>query len=279
MRSTTRTIYGAKLQTSMLLDLDFDMVANTTLNEKFGIQSGVAPNAGVLPSLKYFCIGNGGHRLITGADEIPYTSSIPHRASDAALFNHLPFVLREENNDLSSAERATYGLRREEVIDGTNYFAYYAKRLDLTGVDNALYRTTVTDGVVSSAPFVPTSSNLNPEQPEEGSVGVTETEGDLLSTTALIDVNFNENDVEELLAVAEIIYGNSNLAVISEIGLMTGVDRVVTVPGAGNTNFNFNEILVAQIAMHVTAFYSMAFATNGFNFQIQMGATEPLLGE
>ena len=278
MRIITRTVYGAYLQTSKLLNLPFEMITNTTLNEKLGIQAGIEPQQGAMPYVQYFTIGNGGHRNVTGADGVPYTTPIQHRSSDAALFNHLPFVLRQPNNDLSPAERAKYALRREETHGGLTYYAYYLRRLDLSAVDNVMNRTTVVDGASNTLPFSPSNSNLNPEKPETNPSEVEESTGDYLSTSAIVTVNFDEDDVAELIHVAEVIYNNELLAVISEIGLCSGVDKTVTysVPGG---DFNFNEAIAVQINSHITSFYSMAFNNNGFQFQVEMGATEPLLGE
>lgn len=278
MRTITRTIYGSALQTAMLLKLPYTVVPNTTLNEKFGILANQVPEPGKLPSLAYFCIGNGGHRSITGADGVPYTVPIKHRASDAALFNHLPFVLREVNDDLPPEQRQKYALRREEQHGGRRYYAYYLKRLDLSGVVNEMKHTTVIDGVSQTLPFIPTSANLNPTPPEISPTGINPTEGDYLTTTAVVEIRFTANDVAELVRVAEILYGNELMAVISEIGLCSGLDKVITAQGPGNTTFNFNEAIAVQITNHITAYYSMAYTNNGFDFQIEMGATEPLLG-
>lgn len=278
MRTITRTIYGSALQTAMLLKLPYTVVPNTTLNEKFGILANQVPEPGKLPSLAYFCIGNGGHRSVTGADGIPYTMPIKHRASDAALFNHLPFVLREVNDDLPPEQRQKYALRREEQHGGRRYYAYYLKRLDLSGVVNEMKHTTVIDGVSQTLPFIPTSANLNPTPPEINPTGINPTEGDYLTTTAVVEIRFTANDVAELVRVAEILYGNELMAVISEIGLCSGLDKVITAQGPGNTTFNFNEAIAVQITNHITSYYSMAYTNNGFDFQIEMGATEPLLG-
>lgn len=278
-RIVTRSVYGSSLQTKMLMDLPYVMVPNTTLNERFGIQADIPPQEGQMPHLKYFCIGNGGHRNRTGADGVPYTTPINHKASDAALFNPLPFVLRAVNDDLSPARRQQYALRREEEHGGQRYYAYYLKRLDLSAVNAVMHITTVQDGVETTLPFQPTNSNLYPEPPETPPEGVLPTNGNYLTTSAIMEVLFNAQDVEELIAVAEILYDNQYMAVVSEIGLCSGVDRQITAPGPGNTNFEFNEAIAVQICSFITAYYSMAYANEGFDFHVELGATEPLLGE
>lgn len=279
MRIVTRSIWGSSLQTDLLLNLPFQLVENSTLNEKFGIQSAVAPSDGKRPFLQYFCIGDGGHRNRTGADGAPYTTPINHKASDAALYNHLPFVLREINDDLPPERITQYGLRRQEEHNGTQYYAYYLKRLPLDQIDNVLRQTMVQDGVETELPFEPTSANLSPTPPDNPPEGVVPTNGSYLTTSAVLKVLFNAADVQELLNVAEILYDNPYRAVVSEIGLCSGLDQMVTVPGPGNTTFNFKEAISVQIASFITAYYSMAYANQGFDFEVELGATEPLIGE
>lgn len=280
MKIITRSLWGADLQTALALDLPYEPKENTTLNEKLGIEAGQAldPN-GKKPAIRYLCIGNGGHKHMTGADGSPYTTPVNHRASDAALFKHLPFVLRGVNDDLSVSERSQYALRRMEVHNGVNYFAYYLKRMDLKNIYSELQYTTVIDGVSTTTPYTPNSDNLNPEQPEMPSTGVISTSGDYLSTSAIVPLFFTEQDVANLVEVAEIMYENPYMAVISEIGLCSGVDKVITGPGPGNTQINYKEAIGVQIATFITTHYSMSFSNKGFDLQLELGATEPLLSE
>lgn len=278
MRIITRTLLGANLQTALLLNLPFTVSASTTLNEKFNIEAGTALDPGVIPKVRYYCIGNSGHRVITGADGIPYTSPINHRASDFALFNHLPFVLRELSDDLTLTQRAAYGLRKLEVINGVNYIAYYLKRIDVSSVSTEMYHTTVVDGISSTVPFIPGNDNLNPEHPALPNEGVISTDGNYLTASAIVPINFTEFDVTELMNVASILYDNEERAIISEIGLCSGVDKVVTSTGAGG-NINYNEAIAVQIVTHITGYYPVGFTNIGFELQIEAGATEPMLSE
>lgn len=278
MRIITRTIYGSRLQATMLLGLPYTQIANTTLNEKFGVQAGVVPDNQAVPRVRYFAIGNGGHRNLVGGDGQPYTSPVQHSASDAALYKHLPFLLREPTNDLTVTERLRYGMRKVIPINGTNYVAYYLKKLDLTGVVPEMKHNTVTDGVTGSVPFVPTGANLNPVAPSIPSTGVTSTNGDYLSASANLNLDFSAEDVAELINVATIMYDNPLYAVISEIGLVAGVDKTVSAPAAGGGTFNYSEVVGAQITTHITAHYNVGFSNQGFAFGIELGATEPLIG-
>lgn len=278
MRIITRTIYGSRLQTAQMLNLPYTAVANTTLNEKFGILAGVQPDNNEVPACRYFCIGLGGHRNMMGSDNRPYVSPIQHDPSDAALYDHLPFLLREPTDDLSPTERARYALRKQILVSGVPYIAYYLRRLDLDNVQPTMMHNTVTDGVVSSVPFVPSSANLNPTPPPIPPTGVVTTDGDYLSASALVSLNFTAAEIQELVNVAELLFGNELMAVISEIGLVAGVDKTTTATAAGGGTFNYLEAVACQIVSHITAYYSAAFANNGFDFSLELGATEPLVG-
>lgn len=277
MRKITRTIMGSKLQTELLLGLNYTHVENTTLNEKFDIQADVLPPAGTMPKVRYFCIGNGGHRNETGADAFPYTTAIQHDVGDAALYRHTPFLIRTPDNDLDNTARANYGLRKEITVNGTPYIAYYLKRLDFTDAEVALLHNVVTDGVVTSTPYIPTTANLSPTPPELPATGVVTTDGDYLSSSAILKLAMSSIDVEEYVNAITILYDNPAYAVISEIGLVAGVDRIVTVPqGAGS--LNYQEVIVAQITTHLTAYYAVQYTNDGFDFRLELGGTESLFG-
>ena len=271
----TRTIYGSKLQTAMLLGKTPVIDTNTTLNEKFGIQANVNPSAADKLAAKYLAIGIGGHRSIAGAEGITYTASRRHRASDATCFKHMPFVLRRINNDLTVDERAKYALRREETHGGLQYYAYYLKRIELADVVPAMQYTVVDNGVETTQPFVPTNSNLNPVQTDLTNTEVVSTSGNYLSVSAVIPINFTQADVEEYKAVARILYDNELMAIISELAICSGVDRNVqgTVNGS---NFTYAEAVAVQILTHITTYYSVGFTNEGFDFTFEMGETEPM---
>jgi hypothetical protein len=277
MRIVTRTLQGSACQTALLLGLPYALAENSTLNEKFNIESDATLN-NVVPWVQYFCIGDHGHRVITGADGIPYTSPINHRASDAALFNHLPFLLREADDDLTIDQRAPYALRKTILVNNVSYIAYYLKRIDVSRVAIELQHTSVVDGVATRTPFEYNNSNLNPTHPELPNTGVITTDGNYLTSSAIITVFLDEKDVEELVNVALILYGTEQRALISEIGLCSGIDRVVTVQGPTGP-FNYREAIGVQIATHITGYYPVGYTNKGFELQIEAGATEPLLGE
>lgn len=275
MDNIVRTVYSSYLQTCGLLKLPFELKANTTLNEKFNIQSGVAPTVEQIPTLGYFAIGNGGHKYVTGAGGISVPEPVQHRATDAALFNHLPFVLREPELDLSPAQRTNYALRKQVTYNGKSYWAYYLKRFTRDNVKASMEYRVVNNGVTVTSPFVPNSSNLNPTPPDLNSSGVNVVTGDYVASTAKFELNLAEEDVAELLHVAQVMYDDDAYAIISEIGLCTGVDKVVSASGVSG-NFNFTEVIAAQIATFVSIHSAVKFSSNGIQILLDVGASESL---
>lgn len=276
MELICRTIYGSYIQTCALLGKPVILAPNSTLNEKLGIQSNVAFSADQLPTMRYAAIGNGGHKMVMGSNGISRPEPIQHRSTDAALYNQLPFVLRLPSNDLTASQREKYGHRRLEMHDGTQYVAYYLKRLNYDDVSTQMTYQSVVDGVTTSSPFVPNNSNLNPTPPDLASTGVNVTTGDYVSAVSNIPFTLNVDEVNEIINVANIIYGDVGYAIISEIALCAGVEKVVSAVGVGGTTFNYSEVIGTQVVSFVNSFFAMNFSNNGLNVMFGVGATEPL---
>lgn len=276
MDNNVRTIYGAYLQSCSLLGLNVDIKENSTLNQKFNLFPNEIFNVGQYPTMKYVTIGNGGHNASIGTDGIPLINPVPHSPRHAALYNHLPFIIREVNNDLTPAERLKYRLRTIQTIDGVNYVCYYAKVLDLSTVEPKIELRNNTNGVITAVDFTPGLSDLNPIKPIIPVNGNITSTGNYLGATAKIEFTMDNDEITELVNACNIIYGNDNYAFISEIGLCSGVDR--TLMG----NFNGDEQSYTEvIGMQVMNFINTAIPSYSINTSItqtiDVGAVEPLL--
>ena len=272
-----RTVYGANLQTCQLMGIPFTLTPNSTLNEKFGIAQTNVPNATDMPRMKYVCIGNAGHRMkTTGNSTLQVPEPQQHQPTDAALFSHLPFVLRQTSNDLTVSERARYALRKLETYAGVNYFAYYLRRMDLTAVTSQMEYKAVTNTGVSTTAFQPDSDNLNPVAPVINTGNAVTTSGDYVTASARVSFVLDTFDVTEIRHAASVIYGSDDYAIISEIGLASGIDKTVTAFDVAGGSFNFNEVIAAQIVNFITSFHALKFTSNGVNTLFDVGATEPL---
>lgn len=275
----TRTVYGTYLQTIKNLNLPFALVENTTLNEKFDVQAGVEPSVADTPGMRYFAIGNLGHKTVKADDGSDESVPVPHRATDAGLYGQIPFVLREVTNDLPQHIRDRYALRVQETHDGVNYFAYYLRRIPMQDVVAQLQHVEVVDGVATTTPFVPTTDNLNPERPEISNTGVVLGSSSSTSASAILTVELGPDDIAEILHAHKIRTGSTRSPVISEIALCSGVDKLVQGSSGGSGTFTYNEVLACQVNVHVSTYHALGYATNGATFTLDVGGVEPLLGE
>ena len=272
MELITRTVYGSALQSALFSDIPFAMNEDTTLNKKFGVLSGVAPTAGQMPKAKYFCIGAGGHQLATGTGGVALIQAVEHLATDASLYEPLPFILRAINNDIAPSVQTEYALRKQITVGGSQYYAYYLKRIDTSAavVDTTLQ--TVVGGVTTSASFIPDSTNLDPTPPViVGGVNVLTSQYAVCSAT--LPISFTQQECTELLNAATILYGDPSYAIISEIGITSGVEYPITLPN-GNS---FTEVIAAQIATFINTMHVVQYTSTGISGSYQLGTSEPML--
>ena len=271
-----RTIYGAYLQTCLLMGLPVEIVPNTTLNEKLSIQPTALLGVNENPKMRYLSIGIGGHRSKVGTDGIDLVESLPHQTSHGGSYRMFPYALRPVDTDLSPAERERYGLRRIENIGGVEYVAYYLRRLDLTNVVVKMQLNEVSGGITTTTDFIPTSDDLNPTQPTLASGGINTVTGNFLSATAKLQILFDTFDATEILNAAMVLYNSEDYAFITEMALVSGVDRSVTVTDPNSVNVTYNEVIAAQIVTHVSTMQPMKSQRDGFTATLDVGATEPL---
>lgn len=271
MSSTNRTIYGSVLQTTQYAKTPFSLVPNTTLNEKFNVQAGIVPPT--VPSVGYYCIGNGGHKLQTGANGLALIQALSHSATDAALYSHLPFVLRPVTNDLTITERAKYILRTQVSYNSQNYIAYYGKRLDMSSAQLTMKIQTNVNGTTTTASFVPAAANLSPTPPTINNTGVNPLAGQYALVSSTLGLALTAAETQEIINAATIIYGDPAYAIISEIGMCSGVDKAITLSN-GDT---FQEAIAVQITSHVSTFHLLQSASNGVTGTLQIGSAEPML--
>lgn len=274
--NVTRTVYGAAVQTSLHLGLPFSYPEFSTLNQHLGVQNSALPAVNDRPALSYFVWGNRGHTVIVGAGGIGLNQVTQHRATDSGLYNQLPFVLRETNSDLTALERAKYVLRRQEEHDGIPYYAYYGRRIDKSNLTVGTFYTQVQNGVPTVTNFIPQQSNLTPSPQQAQNPSTNLINADYVSARARMTLGLTQSDVAEMLNVAKIIYDDERYAIISEIGMCTGVDKVINAPSFGGGSFQFTEAIGVQIVSHVAAYNSLLNASSGVQIEMDVGVNEPL---
>lgn len=276
MQKIVPTQLSNYLQVANFIDSEFEQFTNTTLNQKLDILASAVVPASKRPALRCFTIGYGGHSYTMGPNDVPLSDTIDHTSGDAGLYKGMPFVIRPINDDLSSGERSKYCLRKTITIDGTNYYAYYGKRLNMTGIKPVMTKRTIVDGQVESEVYTYTEANLSPTPPEIPNDGAVTTSNEYLATTAIVPMPFTEQDVTELYNVAEVMFGDRRMAIISEFGFCTAYDTDTSINTTSGT-VNFKEVIGCQIAAIISGHYELIFNSKGFDFNLEVGAVQPLL--
>jgi hypothetical protein len=276
MENIVRTVYSAHLQTAQYMKLPLTIKQNSTLNEKFNIHNELILGANDVPSMKLICIGNGGIKVTVGADGTPKTEPVQHQPRDAALYKHLPFILRPVTNDLTIQERANYRLRKIETHNNIPYVAYYARVLDLSATVPVLELRTVNAGITTSVEFSPNASDLNPTPPAMSTNSVLVTTGNYIAANAKVPFTMTVGDIEEFMNVCNIIYSDPNYAIISEIALCSGFDKVVTGDFNGAT-IGYTESIATQVCNFIGTFLPMNSINRNMTVMLNVGSVEPLL--
>lgn len=65
---------------------------------------------------------------------------------------------------------------------------------------------------------------------------------------------------------------------ISELGLVSGVNRNVSVSSGSGGNIQFNEVIAAQVNVHISTYHSVGYSSNKMELTLDVGGIEPLLG-
>lgn len=278
MENISRTIFAGTVQTNSYIGIPHQYREKTTLNELFGIQANVTPDQTKAPTLEVFTIGIGGHKNKVGADGITLVEPRQHSAVDGAMFTHIPFAMRELSADLPVTERAKLALRNITSHQGKSYITYWGLRIPKDGLVTTERIHTYENGVlVKDDPFVPDNSVLRPVPYEVSNTGINIIDGRYAVATAPIQFRLSRAQIDEILNAAKILYGSVQYGVISEIGLVTGVNRQVTATTPGQSSFQFNEILGAQTGHFMNVFYPLNYINNELIVDIDVGAQEPML--
>lgn len=276
MSNTTATIYGVSLQTAMLRNLPLEYPLNTTLNQKFDILPNAYPPQGQLPIIQYVSIGRGGHKNVTGADGASLNQLNWHMPSDSSLYSPLPFALKAADNDFSSEKRACYGLRKKEIYNEKEYYAYYLKKLEPVNESPKLLLSTVKDGETTTIPYIPSASDINPNPPTLSPEGEVIVSGQFLCTTSPLLITLESQDIDEIVNACMIKYNNKAYAMISEIALVSATTRTVS-DEAGGSAISYNEAIACQCCiLQCTGPYDLNSISAKLDFSYELGASEML---
>lgn len=273
----TRTIIAQLLQTHYMLGKAYTPPPNTTLNEAYQIYTdGVIP-AGQFPKIAYMTYGNGGHKARINAQNITFAQPVKKLATDMNLCNPLPWVLREISSDLTAAERSNLAGRREIDISGTTYVAYMLRAIpNIADVTPVVVQKQIVNGQIQTTPYTFPTSSLTPVLPTidaGGSVGVN---GLYVGVDAIADASLDSWLINEMLNVAEILYGTKEDCVISEAGLVSAHQQTRTITPSSGSIYSMTEAICAQILSHYSGYQPIAYGKQTVPMRLSLGALDPL---
>lgn len=298
----TRTIYGAQVQTAKSLGLAHNIKEYTTLNEAISDPVLMPQLPSVLTRgmeyaapynyetdttnlyMRVVCIGNGGHSAtIKGTNSIPTNVAKERYATDAVMKNQIPFLGVPVTSDISIEKRKRYCLRRTHLIGGILYAFYYGRLIETTLVSPESVVATTVNGVTNFTPFEPTVNNMRPNDvPTTASLT-----GTYVSVTAPYSLAFSAEDTKNLLDACALLYGDADLAMISEVAVCSAIMKPIVqrYPASGTQNpatvsgNNYLEAVGCQINI-INSMKPIDIETlnAGTSISIELGITEPLFG-
>lgn len=253
---------------SQLLGKDYKYLPNTTLNEKFGLTSVANTTSERYPTLKYFTIGIGGNGIISKV-ESGYTYNT-HNPVDAGLFAHIPFIMRDVNNDLSLDERSRYRMRVIESFNGTTYASYYLMVIPSINTKDYFYHVKKVNGInVLNVFDTNIDSILSPSPVDKSEFIGIDKEAEYVAKIAKVEFALYNQDVRELDEVLR-IRGIEDTK-IKEIGICTGIDT---------TYEGHIEAFGAQIAFHLMTDIELSMYINtnkAIMRSIELGGNEAII--
>lgn len=276
MSQIVRTIYSGHLATVKALKRPFSVLPNSTLNQKFNLHQNELPSTNEYPVLGYIGIGNKGASYEVTTNGYVLTTPIPHLPRHASLYNFIPFLIRNINDDISSTERMKYRLRVPLNIEGVTYVAYYLRTLDIQDVIPTVELRNVTGETITTNSFIPTISDLTPTPPVISNTDLNNPNGDYLVSTAKVNFKLNQADITNILDACNILYGDPRYAVINEIALCTGVDRILQ-GTFGNVTSNYTDTIATQIAAFISQYHALTATTTEVNIGLDIGSVQPLI--
>ena len=265
-----KSIYSSRLQNYMSLGLDYNPLPNTTLNEKFVINTRYDFNDNIkrYPTINVITIGTDFNPLDITANVFNLKTS-PHRPTDASLFNHVPFYLRKLSDVNSFPPSDRYVLRKKIVINDITYLACYGYLIDdiVYKGDVTKYANVDTDYVNISKVDTNTGQYLNPVPRDN--IDLDKQPDYYLGTFFKMFFFFNEDELKEIFNAFTVLYPNETLKRITEIGVASSIYVE-----------DINEIVWCGIEYFIDIDYNIedAIKETFLEFYIEVGNSEVIRG-
>lgn len=249
---TTNTIMGMINEYNSRFGIAYDPTdyLNYTLNSLYGVGAEQLPSTMQVgsttiyrpPVIKYVGIGNRGFYNV-GEDGLATTYK--PSPTNQNLYRPIPFRVRPLDEDLTVSQRAQYRMRTVQTIGGVPYVFYWLKVMSIptNSIDVKFINA---DGQESDYNIVP---NLTPTPTP---IADEESAGSDSSSKVIVRVigefSILEEEVQE--AVAVLYGGDERYAKVSEIGVYTGEDKILTGPATGGGTISYTESIYTHLSLH-----------------------------
>lgn len=211
----------------------------TTINSLYNVFPTITPTQRATE--QYFGIGIGGD-YPDGATNFRNPQELS--ATNLGLYNQVPFRIRPVEDDLTSAERDQYRIRAIKNINGQLYACYYLKKFILS--DTQVQFSKFDPSRQADQPYTIDPSQLNPKPP------ATPVDGAVTNVTEEITASVNGTlpiTGAEVFEMVNVLFnGDPRAAVISEIGIYTGVDMQQQATAADGSSFSYTEAIYARLS-------------------------------
>ena len=262
--NSQKTVWALDLNTHQMIGKPYRILPNTSLNQKFDI----LPDEDVgdeYPLLKYFAIGVGGADIVN--DSMLNHSN--HKPIDAALFEHIPFVMQPIGDDLLPDEKVNYRFRIVETFGGVEYACYYLRVIDNMEMKDGLYEINTSNNISSLGYFDTNRSDLLNPIPRIAGNYIAPAENTYIARVIKVLFELSVKEKEWLAEAIQIRHGGNRT--LSEIGLCSGTD-VVSPTSLEAKSVQVNYFVKVEIDMTEELVLEGAFVRN-----IEIGGSEPLV--
>ena len=265
--SSQRTIHWLSILLDMSVGKVFNILPNTSLNEKFNIDTDIHTPEGNYPKLNYFAIGVGGEVITDATTSYRYSR---HSVIDGALFNQIPFALKLPEEDFTSEVQAKYRFRKTVYINNTEYIAYYLKLCGDVELRDFYYEINTIDGKSTLGVYNNnTDKILNPTPINKSTILNNLNTTNYISKLIKFFFTLTATEMYEIFNVIEIL--NLDATHITEIGICSGHDMDVD-----------GELKAIDTQMAYIMDTNLFLATDmlsedTINLWLEVGGSEPLM--
>lgn len=119
-------------------------------------------------------------------------------------------------------------------------------------------------------------SDLSPVAPVIATSNLNNPNGDYLVSTAKIMFTLSQQDVTNIMDACNILFGDVRYAVINEIALCTGIDKIVQ-GTFGSVTSNYTDSIATQVAAYISQYHALSSNTTQVQIELDIGSSESLI--